>query len=171
MPEFVGGFACAHCGETEFKVMLKENALHRYVCPKCKNVTYIYVSQNIELLMLREEEICGDCGGTEKCSKCNGTGKITCPSCEGKGFTVYTKTNYYGLRLEIDFSACGCAKCRGFGEGSFKKTAGESLRKGLKDGSIKLGSGKVDCNLCNGTVVCPSCGGYRFAAKKPEKKG
>lgn len=133
---------CVHCGETEFRILLREDTFHRYVCPKCKTPTYIYITQKLEIILLREEELCPECHGTGKCSKCNGTGQVKCPKCDGYGF-------YEG---SIDYY--GCELCGGYGIVSHVSQINQSKY-------IKRGSGLVRCDSCNGTGICPTCGGYR----------
>ncbi|MEM3895873.1 MAG: hypothetical protein QW763_01240 [Archaeoglobaceae archaeon] len=142
------GFPCSICGETEFKIILKGETFYRYICPKCKTPTYIFISKNLDILMLREDELCPECHGTGKCSKCNGTGQVKCPKCGGLGY--YKEYQYY----------YGCYMCGGLHKTNFKPYEEEFYK------SIKKGGGLVKCDTCNGTGVCSSCGGFRMGRKQ-----
>ncbi|MCX8185422.1 MAG: hypothetical protein RMI56_03045 [Sulfolobales archaeon] len=133
---------CANCGETKFNVPLKENTFHRYVCPRCKTPTYVYITQNFDMMMIGENELCPSCGGTGKCVKCKGTGMMICPTCGGKGYYSTRSWNYVG-----------CRDCGG-------KKVGDDYE------DIVKGSGLVKCIECLGNGVCPTCMGYRIKIKK-----
>lgn len=142
---------CHNCGETEFTVILKGNALHRYICPKCKTPTYIFITKDYELIMFRDEELCPDCGGTGKCSNCKGVGEVVCEQCGGAG--------YYRVE-DVEVYYYGCRVCGGGGRYKIGLLNGDvEFSKMTK--VIKIGSGKVRCDKCNGTGICPSCMGYR----------
>ncbi len=145
-------FPCSNCGKTEFKVILKKDTIHRYLCPECKTPTYVYISPNLDIIMFREDEICPECGGTGKCSKCKGTGEMVCPVCNGAGY--YKDYDYYR----------GCHRCGG--KGKLWVHHMEDFHK-----EITKGSGLVRCDKCLGTGVCPTCNGYRGAwASKSKSK-
>ena len=63
------------------------------------------------------------------CPTCQGTGKVKCKSCGGKGYV----THAYSEDWEDDY---GCGDCGGSGK---------------DDGSLKLGSGRVKCPTCGGS--------------------
>jgi len=133
-------FPCVNCGKTEFKIILKKEAMYRYICPECKTPTYVYISSNLDILMFRDEELCPDCKGTGKCSNCNGTGKMICPKCNGDGY--YESGGYY----------YGCETCGGGGVTGYAFKLTKEVTKG---------SGFVTCKKCSGTGVCPTCKGFR----------
>ncbi|MEM0368799.1 MAG: hypothetical protein QXN57_05090 [Desulfurococcaceae archaeon] len=129
-------FPCTNCGKTEFKIILKKDTMHRYICPECKTPTYVYITSNLDIIMFREDELCPECKGTGKCSNCNGTGKTICPKCGGDGY-------YQGIGLYH-----GCATCGGGGESVYAY-------------KVTKGSGFVTCKKCIGSGVCPTCKGFR----------
>lgn len=85
--EEIYNVACVNCGETEYTVILKPDTLHRYICPKCKNATYVYITKNREIIMFRQDELCTECNGTGKCPICRGSGGgiFPCEKCGGTG--------------------------------------------------------------------------------------
>lgn len=144
---------CAICGETEFTVILRPGALFRFVCPKCKAPTYVYVSEKLEVIMVREDELCPECGGTGRCGSCGGTGKSECPRCGGRGW-IYDDNEYFYYP---------CPYCGGsLKEPDFLSSSFEEFMKRVFMGGIKLGSGKGECPECRGSGVCPKCHGLRF---------
>lgn len=146
------GIPCAICGETEFTVVLKGEALHRYICPKCKTPTYVYISQKLETIMIREDELCPECRGSGKCGNCNGTGETKCSRCEGRGWIYDTKYEFY----------YPCPYCGGSQKSSTVWSSYEDFVGDVVSGDIKLGSGVGTCHKCMGSGVCPSCRGIRF---------
>jgi len=72
------------------------------------------------------------------CDLCNGSGKILCRNCEGKG--------YYMDR--IDYTYYVCLACGGQGATSFYTVP--SLLKAVSKQEVKLGSGWLTCNKCQG---------------------
>jgi hypothetical protein len=72
------------------------------------------------------------------CDQCNGSGKIVCKNCEGKG--------YYMDRM--DYTYYVCLACGGEGTTSFYTIP--SLLKAVNKKEVKLGSGWIICNKCQG---------------------
>ena len=74
------------------------------------------------------------------CPKCNGTGKVKCSKCGGKGYWIHNDGSYSCV--------VGCGKCGGIGEGCMSD--GYGLRDALQD-VYRLGRGKVSCPVCGGS--------------------
>ena len=69
------------------------------------------------------------------CQRCGGTGKITCPKCNGKGLVhVYVAPDLRDMVSGLDY----CSKCGGHWIGP-------------NDGDIVKGSGRIKCPDCGGT--------------------
>ena len=81
------------------------------------------------------------------CPKCNGTGKIKCSKCGGKG---YTSRKLVGDEPGWDIRYYGCKQCGGYG---FKTGQGLISSSGyLYDGEyIRKGSGHQTCPACGGS--------------------
>lgn len=150
---------CASCGETEFTVILKPDTLHRLVCPKCKTPTYIYVSPKLDIITIREDELCPECGGTGKCSNCNGTGKARCSHCEGHGWIYDASEDFY----------YPCPHCGGSKKSNVYWSSYEDFIDHVLGGDVRLGSGVGPCFKCMGSGACPSCHGLRFRPKSSGK--
>ncbi len=71
------------------------------------------------------------------CPRCNGTGKVKCTKCGGKGYFKY-------LVRSMDFAYEGCSSCggSGFDDQGWFETTGRGIRKG---------SGKMTCPECGGS--------------------
>ena len=74
------------------------------------------------------------------CPRCNGTGKVKCSKCGGKGYWIHNDGSYPYV--------VGCGKCGGIGEGCMSD--GYGLRDALQD-VYRLGRGKVSCPECGGS--------------------
>ncbi|MEM4888439.1 MAG: hypothetical protein QXJ64_03230 [Thermosphaera sp.] len=130
---------CVNCGKTEFDVTITKDmkdTLLRYLCPDCKASTYVYITPNLDIIVYREDELCPECKGTGKCSSCDGTGKMKCPTCKGEGI-VAGWFEYYG-----------CPDCGGKGVS-------------INPNNVTKGSGFVTCRKCLGSGICSTCKGYR----------
>ena len=134
--------ACLSCGNSTFGILLKPETLNRVVCPECKTPSYVYVSDNLDILTFVEDELCDVCKGTGKCNTCMGSLEMPCPDCDGKGM----KVNPY----------MGCPRCGGSGHASHQLDIAKK---------VKYGSGKIDCTACSGTGICTACQGNRFVTK------
>ncbi|MEM1632356.1 MAG: hypothetical protein QW394_09750 [Thermofilaceae archaeon] len=137
---------CPTCAQTTFTLPLRPKITHRVICPKCKTVSILHITSEIAIRVYTLEEYerakCKKCNGTGKCPTCKGTGKTVCPKCRGYGY--YTDAE--GFFGEWTITHHGCTYCGGSGKS-------ENIEK------IRRGSGKVECRECNGTGVCPECGG------------
>ncbi|MEM3942640.1 MAG: hypothetical protein QXJ59_01035 [Thermofilaceae archaeon] len=133
---------CPACGQTTFTLPLRPKITHRVICPKCKTASILHITSEIAIRVYTLEEYekvkCKSCKGTGKCPACKGTGKAVCPKCDGQGFYKGGITYY------------GCEICGGSGLTDYTSSINEKIRRG---------SGKVECRECNGTGVCPECGG------------
>ena len=174
---------CPNCRQTKFGVLLKPNTLSRIKCPKCKSTTYVYVSENLDILTFGEDDICDECGGSGRCPECDGTGEVLCSKCKGDGWLVFVD-GVGSFRLEeveneiyfdevYDFYIRGCLKCGGFGAyyviSDYYAKFLENLPINIEE-KIKKGKGKIKCEKCNGTGVCPKCKGLRFLPGKKLKR-
>jgi len=145
-------FPCPICGKSVFTLPFKPGVTHRVICPSCHTPSYVHVTKKGAVIVLREDEYenkkCKECNGTGLCPKCKGTGLMTCPECKGKGYCVEES--------ETEYRVYGCPICGGseWIYGYSWSGVAESINK-----EVKRGSGKVSCDLCNGTGVCPRCGG------------
>ena len=137
--------ACLSCGNSTFGILLKPETLNRIICPECKVPSYVYVSDNLDILTFVEDELCDVCKGTGKCNTCMGSLEMPCPKCSGEGI------NNVGT-----FSYMGCPRCGGNGEAFSDSKIAKN---------INYGSGKVDCTACSGTGICSTCQGNRFVTK------
>ncbi|HLI45799.1 MAG TPA: hypothetical protein VKU94_01235, partial [Geobacterales bacterium] len=73
------------------------------------------------------------------CDQCKGSGKTVCYNCEGKGYFMdITDYRYYA-----------CLKCGGAGSSSYPSI--QAIYRAENKGEVKLGSGWIKCNKCNGT--------------------
>lgn len=105
-------------------------------------------------------------GGYDKCTRCNGTGKIEpheCTTCNGTGQRVCSECGGLG---HIEGSIC--YKCRGDGSTPCTHCSGTGLCDHCPDGICAANgcnSGLITCNICGGTGVrdaqdpCLSCHG------------
>lgn len=74
-----------------------------------------------------------------KCTTCNGTGKVTCSKCKGKGHWI--EKDYIDADFTIIFDY-GCTKCGG--RGCMDSVEGDFYSP------FRKGSGKVTCPTCKG---------------------
>jgi hypothetical protein len=87
--------------------------------------------------------VCPTCGGTGKCSVCHGTGRQTCPTCNGSGSIQTTCPLCNGSGV---FQGAVCPKCNG-------------------SGTVAVvcpqcnGVGDINCRNCGGSGICPTCHG------------
>lgn len=133
--------ACLSCGESTFGVLLKPDSFNRIICPKCKIPSYVYVSNNLDILTFNDDELCKTCNGSGKCKTCMGSLEEVCPRCDGIGF-YFEDGGYHG-----------CVKC-----------GGSKTEYTVQD--IIKGRGKVTCTNCSGMGICDVCKGMRFISKK-----
>lgn len=139
--------ACLSCGDSTFGVLLKPETLNRIICPECKIAGYVYVSDNLDILTFKDDEICKKCNGSGKCQTCKGTGEMSCYQCNGIGYYTHQGNGAH----------YGCDVCGGEG-GTMNFT---KLRT-----ELKFGSGRVTCKDCLETSVCQICNGFRFIKKE-----
>ena len=87
--------------------------------------------------------ICPSCGGSGSCRSCNGSGRITCPACNGMG-TEKQVCNVCGGSGQYQGNVCNTCN----GSGIITATC-----------SYCNGAGTKSCSDCNGTGVCRACNG------------
>ena len=69
------------------------------------------------------------------CPRCNGTGKVKCSKCGGRGYT--TSEGAFGFAVKY-----GCSKCGGSGNNDYEYGGAGTCHKG---------SGKMKCPQCGGS--------------------
>ena len=75
------------------------------------------------------------------CPTCNGTGKVKCTKCGGRGYTIKKDYGECDGNLYPFNHYIGCKQCGGYGEETDEHYYNENLRKG------------------SGQMPCPDCGG------------
>lgn len=171
-------------GSTEVAAALKDDGarLHRWY----GNVSQSYFSRQPEpavgskcTLCAGAKQIyedCPDCtGGTNKCSKCNGTTySRPCMTCGKDGKIEYS--------MDMDCATCkafgrdrNCSKCHGRGtyEYSWSKTCYSCNGTGGTRCTTCNAKGYMTCKKCSGkggkSVSCSYCGGSGLAATSTPK--
>jgi hypothetical protein len=116
-----------------------------------------YASEEHEKAELAEEarqtqashspSYCSDCGGSGKCSWCDGKGAEECPTCHGSGRVGggYTKVTQGSEHTYV------------YQAGGFGGTCPDCMGRGVKLTGISLTPEK--CSVCSGKGTCPKCGG------------
>jgi DnaJ-class molecular chaperone len=87
--------------------------------------------------------ICPACGGTGLCSNCQGTGRETCPDCNGVGQVTETCPLCLGTG---QYNGETCPTCNGL----------TTIRVTCPTCN---GATTITCRVCNGTGKCRNCNG------------
>lgn len=115
----------------------------------------------------------------EVCSNCNGTGKVLCGFCKGKGHFVYQHFSSYPPFSYLKDDVCHhcnqtgkiiCTWCNGTGRKSQSADSGNfygggnssTFYENSSSGNSSSNSNVyTKCNSCGGTGVCPRCHGSK----------
>ncbi|MBI4243626.1 MAG: hypothetical protein HY606_06010 [Planctomycetes bacterium] len=135
-----------------------------------------------------QSHMCKTCSGSGKCSSCNGSGKVKCNVCNGSGIgkiveepgpkcLICEGKGYQIIREERGSSSGYGSGSTNVGSGTYKRSkkcehcSGRGRLSGRKVEvacEYCLRTGKIKCQVCNGTGVCQTCSGKGYTGVPPE---